>query len=452
MKSRRVLLAGLLLTPLGLWARPVDLSPPSEQFGFANPEGYLEIWREVDELDFGGGLKFPLRFGFSSCDRPPSKYLGLSWTCPLLEAKAERVREDLIQVTLLCGKKLFLQQTGNNSNLYRSPDHQWSGEGGADQLRLSRSDGWELSFKEGRVERLKSDTGRVLVWEWEGDRIHAVLDPVSKKALEVQFEPQTGRANALVFEAKRYDLGFAPAYGQPGAPLSLSSVKWPDGRRETYPQSTPRHQVCELAVQDRDGKTLRYGFDSRSRFILTDGEWTYEIAKDGSDVNRPRISRRNHQGQETSYFFDTKNGIDEYKDVDGTLKKQHFIMTPGPNYMKVHRIEETVNGRTSPLYEGEFGSDGQSKQETYHVEDMAVTVRYEYDKNGKQIAAISEGKPLWRKEYDDAGRILKEEHADGRKFVYAYPPDGSYKITGTHGDATATALYDKSGNFVKILK
>jgi len=104
------------------------------------------------------------------------------------------------------------------------------------------------------------------------------------------------------------------------------------------------------------------------------------------------------------------------------------------------------------LYDAEFGSDGKLETESYHVADATVTVRYEYDKNGKRIAATSDGKPLWRKEYDDAGRILKEEHADGRKFVYSYSADGSYKITGTHGDATATALYDKSGNFVTILK
>ena len=76
MKKPGVVLAGLLLTPAGLWARPVDLSPPIHRFESVSPEGYLLIWREIASINFGNGLEIPLRIGFFSKEGVVSPYLG----------------------------------------------------------------------------------------------------------------------------------------------------------------------------------------------------------------------------------------------------------------------------------------------------------------------------------------------------------------------------------------
>ncbi|HRQ88886.1 MAG TPA: hypothetical protein PLA50_08820, partial [Bacteroidia bacterium] len=68
------------------------------------------------------------------------------------------------EVTLLCAKRLYLERDAADPGLFHSPDREWTGRTEEDRLLISREDGWELVFREGKVERLRTDHGAMIIW------------------------------------------------------------------------------------------------------------------------------------------------------------------------------------------------------------------------------------------------------------------------------------------------
>lgn len=60
-------------------AAPVDLSVPSTTLSTSNARGYLELWREYGDVDFGKDFKLPLRAQFFSERQAESACLGKGW-------------------------------------------------------------------------------------------------------------------------------------------------------------------------------------------------------------------------------------------------------------------------------------------------------------------------------------------------------------------------------------
>jgi len=82
-------------------ARPVDLDAPSGTLGSSDAMGFVEAWEEVQDVDFGGGLTLPLRFGFSSNPNRSSSIFGNGWVVPLLDSNATLIDETSMRVELL---------------------------------------------------------------------------------------------------------------------------------------------------------------------------------------------------------------------------------------------------------------------------------------------------------------------------------------------------------------
>lgn len=160
--KRLIFISLLLLGAHFAVASPVDLSPPS------NSRGYFEIWRELDEADFGKGLKLPFRVGFSSEWQASSPYFGKGWWCPMLEARAYLKREKMLCATLMCGKVLYLRKDNALENTFHTLDKKWKGVIAGKNITVSREDGWMLTYEKGQIKELKTDTGRTLIWIYSG--------------------------------------------------------------------------------------------------------------------------------------------------------------------------------------------------------------------------------------------------------------------------------------------
>src|ERR1700760_3596316 len=93
------------------WSRPVDLSAPSTALGASNSKGYLEIWREIDDigLDMGKDSYLPLRYMFSS-EENVGGILGPGFYVPMFEAKNVLIREQMMRAFLPCGKGLYMRR------------------------------------------------------------------------------------------------------------------------------------------------------------------------------------------------------------------------------------------------------------------------------------------------------------------------------------------------------
>ena len=426
MKVPGFLLAGLLLTPSGTWAGPVDLSPPSHQFESVSPEGCLLIWREIASVDFGKGLVLPLRIGFFSKDGIVSPYLGKNWTCPVLEAKAQLIREDMMEVGLLCGKKLYLDRSQRDRNQFRSRDYQWNGELKDGVFRVFREDGWHLLFKDGDIQELRTDQGRVLSWIWQGKSVRRIQEKTSDQTFQVVFDSSHALAQAMLVNGKEYSFHFTRSSHELGPVHSLSRILSPDGNGESYTQSTIGHQIRELVVAVGTSVGTRYTYDISTGHILTNGDWAYQVRRGERGEEAPRILRTDKHGNSETYHFDPANSIATLEAADGTIAKRYLVTQPGPSYSLLAKEEVIANGKQTTTYRATYDDRGQLIHQVRQVDGRDVTTAYEYDKHGNRARAYQDGRLVWQAKYDPQGRVSELEHPGQSRVAYRYRDSGEY--------------------------
>lgn len=414
-------LAWVLFVAIALtaWGRPVDLSPPGNGLGSASSEGSVSFYIDLATLDFKNGLQLPLRIDFNSASQNVSPYVGALWRCVLLEAIAIQTREDAIDACLLCGKHLHLYRSKKDITQYWDRNHEWQGELKGNVLRVFRDDKWELTYINGRLTTLKTDTGRVLNWQWTGKAVTAITEGGRGGIFEVKFDPTTKLATAFLVNDKEYRLELTQPQEFGPAP-SLTKLTWPDGRSESFALDTTGKE-CELVTTD-NGNEKRYTWDYKTRYILSDGEWTYQVGEVKSQYERPPLSRKNREGETESYFYEASKGISTSQALDGTITKQYFVKSAGPNYMHLRKVERTKNGATTVIYRAGFDESARVIRET---EESGKVTLYQYDAAGNQISAIQDGKPLWKREYDLQKRLIMEESCGAMRATYRYLEDGN---------------------------
>ncbi|MBI4023892.1 MAG: hypothetical protein HY360_02865, partial [Verrucomicrobia bacterium] len=161
-----------------LSACPPDWIQPPHYFGYASETGSFHYWRDVARVDFGNGLKIPLRFDFDSARDESSPYLCAGWRCLLFEAGVVQKAPTILEVTLLGGQKLYLVQDKTPSTIHSSPftlkyasqDGHWRAERKGNMLEVVRDCGWAMKFQlsrssmiKGQIASLTTDQGRTLV-------------------------------------------------------------------------------------------------------------------------------------------------------------------------------------------------------------------------------------------------------------------------------------------------
>jgi hypothetical protein len=120
-------------------AAPVDFSAPSGSFGNSDREGGLTYSLDLQEADFGDGVKLPVRFTFQSRARGFSSYGWTGWTCGILQSnvKLSQLGSSGATIKLPCTKKMYMSIIGGPTNgkyVFQTQDEEWNGEFGVTQL------------------------------------------------------------------------------------------------------------------------------------------------------------------------------------------------------------------------------------------------------------------------------------------------------------------------------
>ena len=151
------------------WSRPVDLSAPTGGVGAANSFGYLEIWRQVDDVGLQQGSSFlPLRYKFSS--EPHTRgMLGPGFYVPMFEARNVLIREQMMRAFLPCGKGLYLRRDSVDQNKFQTVDQVWTGSLSLDgeDFTIWRDDGWKLLYHNSRLTSLTTDDNHTFTWSYD---------------------------------------------------------------------------------------------------------------------------------------------------------------------------------------------------------------------------------------------------------------------------------------------
>ena len=394
---RLVLCIGCLSLGVSMQGGYAELSRPPNSLGASNAHGYLQIWREIDELDFGNGLTQPLSVKFSSeRQNNPSPYFGNGWWCPLLESRAYLKRDKMLRAELPCGQVIYLRQSKTDPNAYQTPNKQMAAviDKEKGDITLVGSCCGEYRYRQGRLYQIKSPEGRLITLIYNGNVVTEIREEGRANSPFKLATTQSGVPTGMYVNGKlhSFELGKRPRVENAsgtnvisGFDPTLAMWKFPDGKQETYQFEVDQDVSPNLKVTDRDNAESSYVWNAVTGHIVSDGEWTYEIGKTVGAFDLPKLRRVNSRGEEEFRYVDMAKGITEVKD----LKKGHTItetfLSSGPLYGKVRKIEKVVDGKTVPVFQAGYDESGRLLRV---VDAKGFTTINQFGKDGKLSGKI----------------------------------------------------------------
>jgi len=300
----------------------------------------------------------------------------------------------LMQVTLLCGKIIYLQRDKTDTHKYQTADMQWTGTLRGHSITISRADGWALTYWDGHILKMRTDTGRVFDWVTAGNIVTEIREEGSKGPAPFQLSTTgNGVPNGFYVNGKLYSftLENKPRVVKDGvvsaiASLdpSLGSITWPDKTQEKYTFEVDTSTLTpNFQLTDKAGKQSVYTWDPATLNILSDGMWKYEVGPTQKDLDVPKIARRNDQGQDEFIAIDLNAGTTETKDLKGNHEISERFISPGPLNGKVHKVEQVDDkGGKKLLYQAAYDEQGRLLRET---DPTGFTMIYKLDPKGDLI-------------------------------------------------------------------
>lgn len=390
MRQVFVFFLGYILFACALQAEPVDLSAPSGTLGSASSEGYVFIIREIDEVDYGNGLKLPVRIQFKSQPGKNSAFLGSGWRIPMLECSSSLYREGMMKAELPCGKRLWLFSRKRGSPEYATLDQKWKGVVENRNFTVSRADGWQIKYVDGKLSSIRTDEGRLIQWIYDGKRITGISEG-GNEALKVVLDPE-GKFLGLSINGRnhRIEYGQRPRVAEISGQrlveaLEPTLVKWefPGGRTENYNFSVDGERFPVLEITSGEAAENSYSWHPASGYIRSEGEWRYEVGAIKEKFELPVLSRTNSQGQREEISVDSRTGVIAKAEDGGSKTITYTFKAPGPLYNKVQKVEKVgPDGKVQALYTAHYNEMGQLIRET---DSSGFTTIFTLDEKGKVL-------------------------------------------------------------------
>lgn len=442
-------IAVILSATASLHALPLDLSAPTPTLAALDRDGTLLVVDDLREADFGDGLRLPVRWVYRSSDKSLDAYGWAGFNLTVLESRAVKQTASLFAVTMLSGKVEYFNKEASGS--WKSNDTQWTGIEDGNKFTITRWDGWEIEFRDGRIYRLKTDENRTLRWEYE-----SAYSPLVTRV----YEPATGAttisvglsddpllmygsstlkgAHSLTINGDTYTLSYAGG--------TLQDVQFPDGRKTQWKFESVGSADKRLTLTQETGWWRSWVFIDETRRVKTDDFWNYTVtggepAADGVVYDRPTVLRTRLTTSETErYTYEASNSIEKKLDVLGNLITTYRYKTKGKLYDKPFKIERKKAGQSTVevlwrgVYDAATGDlissfDALNKQTTFAYErftgvnefqppkkmtvtdPMGRTRSIERDLQGNIIEVVDSAAVLRKLEYDSRDRVTRVRNA-----------------------------------------
>lgn len=460
------------------FALPADLTPPTPTLGNAQRDGTLLVTYDLREADFGGGLRLPMRWVFNSGDQGASPYGWAGFSCTPLEAKAVALRPDMVEVTLLCGKKLYFARqfapgSGGISSgpQWKSSDGQWTGSGGPTtagsgsggsgasagddsstiDFTITSWDGWELEFDGGRIARLKTDDNRTLRWEYD-----SVYPGVVKRIYEVANNNtvvSVERESSSVIDSYHFNVGKIIINGDEyivnRANDTLSGIDFPDGRKVQWTFTDDGSDETKLKLTYPSGKWASWVYDEKTRLLRRDDAWEYAFAGDMIQTTE-RVSTKLGSGGSSmfsipsgaaSFSGGTSGGGSGGSGFSVTSRgvaydrpfMQRLRIATGEKETLAWEANNSIESRTdvygnitktysykSVSFDGINASSGSGGGSSFTSTAESKLYGKPY-KIERQLAGESEFTTIWRGSYDSSnGDLLRSYDANDNETTYTY--------------------------------
>ena len=404
---------GLFLVPLSALGCGLDWTLPLAHFEGVDEDGYVAYWQKIGEIDMGDKVVLPVHIGFNSHREASSSILGKGWIVPLLESHVEPINENAMNVIMPDGWTfLFLRNA--NSETWRG-NAGWMGETDDSIFTISAPCGWRIKFDHGKIQEIDDDKIGALTYRYNGG-VPTEIDHDGEAVLQVEQDPASGAATALVIAGRRIELSLAQRprvvnmLGRNllnGFDLSVASLQGVDGGTETFSYGTDKGLNPTLTIKDPAQFPRTLVWDGALRQIKSDGGWTYSLQPEGDHLRFTRVSRQN---QAESYEDDQSKGMTAVKSADGAeIATYRFVS--GPLAGRVRKIEELENGGASKLlYSASYYPSGQLMREIFSPDEMKM-----YSETRQLLKETIQGRTVFEQDLDSEGRVV--HIVDSTKFL-----------------------------------
>ncbi len=414
---------GMVLLPLGAMGCGLDWSLPQAHFAGVEEHGYVAYWETIAEMDLGA-VVIPVHIGFNSHREASSPVLGKGWIVALLESHVEPIDENAMNVIMPDGWTfLFLRNA--NSETWRG-NAGWMGETDGARLTITAPCGWRIRYDRGKIQEIEGDEIGSLTYDYNGG-VPTEIDHDGAAVLQVERDPVTGRASALVVMGRRIDVALAQRprvvnlLGNnllSGFDLSLASLQMPEGRKENFAFGTDKALEPTLTIAAPAQLTRTFVWDAATRQIKSDGDWAYTLKPVADHLRFTRVSAQN--GTE-SFEADDATGLTAEKSADGAeLVTYRFVS--GPLAGSVRRIEQRdAAGHATPLYAASYFPSGELMRETFYPDTVKM-----YAESRQMVKETVGGKVVYEQDVDALGRVVHIIDATrGVEVVKSYDAEGN---------------------------
>jgi hypothetical protein len=454
----------LLSSHIGVSAAPVDLTPPRNSLGYSDKDGKFRIVERFGQLRFTNDFVIPLRFEFwtGRNGEEDSLFGWDGWHCGPLESTVKPYGGDrILEITLLCAKRLYLERDATEPTLFYTTDREWIGKADGDRFQVSRADGWELTFQKEKVASLRTDQGAMIRWvrDETGTLLKIAEDGVERPALEVQWkgnDPASGLVDALVMPDRTIEVEVRP---DRKTDRSLFRVTWPEGA--ALQEMSMERSAASLDMVKHLGAVRRFEWDAETGRILSDGINSYDV--DFGANGSATIRMVNASGEEQTRRYDKETHAVTVSRSDGFVSTLYRVADAKPGASGIERIDIGEGDKIKVALRNHYDSSGRivrrewsgdpagltgyrgGKIETalnpdpevvYSVTDGTAfspeaplaMVTFDYDDEGRHVASSVAGIVALKIDYASNGKVARAERTGRFVRTYEYTDD---KVTET---------------------
>ena len=383
----------------------LDWALPQAHFPGVEEHGYLSYWEKIGEIDLGDKTVLPVHIGFDSHREVDSSVLGKGWFIALLESHVEPVDENAMHVIMPDGWTFLFLRNGN-SETWRG-NSGWMGETNGSVFTISAPCGWKIKYDRGKIQEIDGDKIGTLTYCYNGG-VPTEIDHEGSAVLQVERDPGSGMATALVIGEKRIELSLAQRprvvniLGRNlinGFDLGLSSLQWPDGMKESFTFGTDLALSPTLTINQPEQLPRTLVWDAATRQIKSDGQWVYTLQPKGDHLRFTRVSP---QKQTECYEADEATGMTLEKSADGgEIDTYRFVS--GPLAGSVRKIEQLEGGnRRTLLYSASYFPSGDLMREMFYPDEMKI-----YSDKNELLKETIAGQVVYEQDIDSQGRVVR---------------------------------------------
>jgi len=396
-------LAGIILAALPAQTCGLDWTLPLAHFAGVEESGYVSYWETIGEIGFGSKEALPVHIGFNSSREASSSVLGKGWTVALLESHVEPIDENALRVIMPDGWTFLFLRNGNTQTWRGNAG--WLGETNDSVFTITAPCGWKIKYDGGKIQEIDGARIGTLTYFYNGG-VPTEIDHDGHAVLQVERDPASGTASALIIGGQRVALALAQRPhvislgGQNllnGLDPSLSSLQWPDGKKETFAFGTVKSLNPSLTITDSQQNHRTLVWDAALRQIKSDNQWTYSLKTVNDHL---RITRTSPQNQTEIFEQDDAAGMTAEKDADGA-ERVTYRFASGPLAGFVRKIEQVAdNGTRQPLYSASYYPSGQLLREIFYPDK----VKY-YSESRQLLKETIGGHVIYEQDLDAQGRV-----------------------------------------------